>query len=129
MTYVARFLVWRRPRPDDWHWRPRRRRRILVGAPTITDLKGQLMPKSFASNQIAYFPLKYSAKPPAGTTFNAPVSTENPPVASLALGAVPSQTPPGPDDGGPAVVVTALHQAGGSGGFTVTDSNGDTPGT
>jgi len=123
MTYLARFLVWRKNPPDDWWWH-RRRRHITIGRPVFTDLKGNIMPISFPSNQLAYFPLLVNgAAPPAADQFTA-TTTDTPPIASYAIGVMPS----GPDAGDPAVVVTALTLAGGAGTFQVKDQNANDTG-
>lgn len=79
------------------------------------------MAVSFPSNNLAYFPLLVNGKAPPASDMFTPVSI-TPTICSVAMSTVPS----GPDQGDPAVLVTALTLAGGAGGFTVTDSNGDT---
>src|ERR1700720_2650376 len=109
-------LTWHRH-----HHRPNRRH-LTLGRPVFTNLEGEIMAITFPSNEIAYFPLLVNeTAPPKADVFTV-TTTDAPPIASYAIGVMPS----GPDSGDPAVVVTALTLAGGTGTFQVSDSAGDT---
>jgi hypothetical protein len=100
---------------------------IGFGFPVTTTKEGEIVMANYQlnSNLIGHFPLLVGGKaPPAGDVFT-PVSNQ-PAVFSCAMGVMPAQTPPGPDDGGPCVDVTPLTLGGALGcSFSVTDSNGD----
>jgi hypothetical protein len=95
---------------------------LSIGRPAITDQEGNVMTVQINSNNFGFFPLKVGGAPPlAGDVFTPTPAPGS--VFTCAMDVMPS----GPDEGLPAVKVTATTLAGAPGqSFTVKDSNGDT---